>query len=194
MLILFILNQVSLDFLLCPTCVCSITNGCYRPYKTWETGRRLIQAWSVFWHRYDSWLHIRRTAEQTLWVSVTVCIINSSNGVKPTWATIDSLTEPKEIKNISGLGRHFGLGWNIALLWNMEISHCVCLPKVSPIQHLYFVFLREKFTACFGTAGSAFSLLLVLKFIPKNTKAETTRGNTTGKTYLLLFNLMVSAV
>lgn len=98
MLILFILNQVSLDFLLCPTCVCSITNGCYRPYKTWETGRRLIQAWSVFWHRYDSWLHIRRTAEQTLWVSVTVCIINSSTGVKPTWATIDSLTEPKEIK------------------------------------------------------------------------------------------------
>lgn len=73
-------------------------------------------------------------------------------------------------------------------------SQIVCFPKVSPKQHFYFVFFREKFTAYFGAAGSAFSLLLVLKFIPKNTKAETTRGNTTGKTCLLLLNLMFSAV
>ncbi|XP_036952644.1 solute carrier family 22 member 18 [Acanthopagrus latus] len=30
----------------------------------------------------------------------------------------------------------------------------------------------ETFTACFGAAGSTFSLLLVLKFIPKNTKVK----------------------
>ncbi|KAI3377343.1 hypothetical protein L3Q82_008550 [Scortum barcoo] len=36
----------------------------------------------------------------------------------------------------------------------------------------------ETFTACFGAAGSAFSLLLVLKFIPKTTKAEVPKTNT----------------
>ncbi|XP_023262062.1 solute carrier family 22 member 18 [Seriola lalandi dorsalis] len=36
----------------------------------------------------------------------------------------------------------------------------------------------EAFTACFGAVGSAFSLLLVLKFIPKTTKAQTPRANT----------------
>uniref|UniRef100_A0A1A8UV56 Organic cation transporter-like protein 2 n=1 Tax=Nothobranchius furzeri TaxID=105023 RepID=A0A1A8UV56_NOTFU len=35
----------------------------------------------------------------------------------------------------------------------------------------------ETFTACFGAAGSAFSLLLVLNFIPKSTKTETSRSN-----------------
>ncbi|XP_070820991.1 solute carrier family 22 member 18 [Chaetodon trifascialis] len=33
----------------------------------------------------------------------------------------------------------------------------------------------EAFTACFGAVGSAFSLLLVLKFIPKNTKVQAPR-------------------
>uniref|UniRef100_UPI0037E7A44F solute carrier family 22 member 18 n=1 Tax=Semicossyphus pulcher TaxID=241346 RepID=UPI0037E7A44F len=33
----------------------------------------------------------------------------------------------------------------------------------------------ETFTACFGAAGSAFSLLLVLKFIPKTTKVQAPR-------------------
>nr|XP_015809222.2 solute carrier family 22 member 18 [Nothobranchius furzeri] len=35
----------------------------------------------------------------------------------------------------------------------------------------------ETFTACFGAAGSAFSLLLVLNFIPKSTKTETSRSS-----------------
>ncbi|XP_056268130.1 solute carrier family 22 member 18 isoform X1 [Pseudoliparis swirei] len=33
----------------------------------------------------------------------------------------------------------------------------------------------ETFTACFGAVGSAFSLLLVLKFIPKTTKSQASR-------------------
>ncbi|KAF3686751.1 Solute carrier family 22 member 18 Organic cation transporter-like protein 2 [Channa argus] len=36
----------------------------------------------------------------------------------------------------------------------------------------------ETFTACCGAAGSAFSLLLVLKFIPKTTKTQSSRTNT----------------
>lgn len=36
----------------------------------------------------------------------------------------------------------------------------------------------ETFTACFGAAGSALSLLLVLKFIPKTTKVQAPRTNT----------------
>ncbi|XP_072236067.1 solute carrier family 22 member 18 [Leuresthes tenuis] len=36
----------------------------------------------------------------------------------------------------------------------------------------------EKFTACVGAAGSAVSVLLVLNFIPKSTKAEASRSNT----------------
>lgn len=36
---------------------------------------------------------------------------------------------------------------------------------------------RETFTACFGAVGSAFSLLLVLKFIPKTTKSEASGTN-----------------
>lgn len=36
----------------------------------------------------------------------------------------------------------------------------------------------ETFTACFGAVGSAFSLLLVLKFIPKTTKVQAPRTNT----------------
>ncbi|XP_041647783.1 solute carrier family 22 member 18 [Cheilinus undulatus] len=36
----------------------------------------------------------------------------------------------------------------------------------------------ETFTACFGAAGSAFSLLLVLKFIPKSTKVHPSKTNT----------------
>lgn len=36
----------------------------------------------------------------------------------------------------------------------------------------------ETFTACFGAVGSAFSLLLVLKFIPKTTKVQTPEANT----------------
>ncbi|XP_008293098.1 solute carrier family 22 member 18 [Stegastes partitus] len=36
----------------------------------------------------------------------------------------------------------------------------------------------ETFTACFGAAGSAFSLLLVLKFIPKSTKVESATSST----------------
>ncbi|XP_040890716.1 solute carrier family 22 member 18 [Toxotes jaculatrix] len=35
----------------------------------------------------------------------------------------------------------------------------------------------ETFTACFAAVGSAFSLLLVLKFIPKTTKAQAPRTN-----------------
>ncbi|KAM6950807.1 solute carrier family 22 member 18 [Lycodopsis pacificus] len=35
----------------------------------------------------------------------------------------------------------------------------------------------ETFTACFGAVGSAFSLLLVLKFIPKTTKSEASGTN-----------------
>ncbi|XP_029353710.1 solute carrier family 22 member 18 [Echeneis naucrates] len=38
--------------------------------------------------------------------------------------------------------------------------------------------IGEAFTACVGAVGSAFSLLLVLKFIPKTTKAHTPRSNT----------------
>ncbi|XP_070757925.1 solute carrier family 22 member 18 isoform X1 [Enoplosus armatus] len=36
----------------------------------------------------------------------------------------------------------------------------------------------ETFTACFGAVGSAFSLLLVLKFIPKTTKVQAPKTNT----------------
>lgn len=83
--------------LLCPASVCSVTDGRYRPFRTWETSRCLIQTRSVLWYWYDSWLHIRRTAEQTLWVSAIVCIIiglriiNNSIGVRPTWGTSSSL-------------------------------------------------------------------------------------------------------
>ncbi|XP_068427729.1 solute carrier family 22 member 18 isoform X3 [Clinocottus analis] len=35
----------------------------------------------------------------------------------------------------------------------------------------------ETFTACFGAVGSAFSLLLVLKFIPKTTKSQASGAN-----------------
>uniref|UniRef100_A0A671VRX0 Organic cation transporter-like protein 2 n=1 Tax=Sparus aurata TaxID=8175 RepID=A0A671VRX0_SPAAU len=37
----------------------------------------------------------------------------------------------------------------------------------------------ETFTACFGAAGSTFSLLLVLKFIPKNTKVQASTTTST---------------
>lgn len=39
----------------------------------------------------------------------------------------------------------------------------------------------ERFTAFVGAAGSAFSLLLVLKFIPKTTKTQAPRGSTDGE-------------
>ncbi|XP_070757927.1 solute carrier family 22 member 18 isoform X2 [Enoplosus armatus] len=39
----------------------------------------------------------------------------------------------------------------------------------------------ETFTACFGAVGSAFSLLLVLKFIPKTTKVQAPKTNTGGE-------------
>lgn len=53
----------------------------------------------------------------------------------------------------------------------------------------HLVFPREKFTACFGAAGSAFSLLLVLKFIPKTTKVQTPTTNTKGKKHMFRFML-----
>ncbi|XP_033473334.1 solute carrier family 22 member 18 [Epinephelus lanceolatus] len=40
----------------------------------------------------------------------------------------------------------------------------------------------ETFTACFGAVGSAFSLLLVLMFIPKTTKTQAPRANTDSET------------
>lgn len=39
----------------------------------------------------------------------------------------------------------------------------------------------ERFAACFGAAGSAFSLLLVLTFIPKTTKSQAPRTGTDSK-------------
>ncbi|XP_074480816.1 solute carrier family 22 member 18 [Sebastes fasciatus] len=39
----------------------------------------------------------------------------------------------------------------------------------------------ETFTACFGAAGSAFNLLLVLKFIPKTTKSQAPKTNKDGE-------------
>ncbi|XP_039901469.1 solute carrier family 22 member 18 isoform X2 [Simochromis diagramma] len=77
---------------------------------------------------------------------------------------VTDLTKPeKRADALSKLGLCFGIGMIVGSTLGGQLSK------------LY----GEKFTACFGTAGSAFSLLLVLKFIPKNTKAETTRGNTT---------------
>lgn len=77
---------------------------------------------------------------------------------------VTDLTKPeKRADALSKLGLCFGIGMIVGSTLGGQLNE------------LY----GEKFTACFGTAGSAFSLLLVLKFIPKNTKAETTRGNTT---------------
>uniref|UniRef100_A0A3Q4HL05 Organic cation transporter-like protein 2 n=1 Tax=Neolamprologus brichardi TaxID=32507 RepID=A0A3Q4HL05_NEOBR len=77
---------------------------------------------------------------------------------------VTDLTKPeKRADALSKLGLCFGIGMIVGSTLGGQLSK------------LY----GEKFTACFGAAGSAFSLLLVLKFIPQNTKAETTRGNTT---------------
>uniref|UniRef100_A0A669BYP6 Organic cation transporter-like protein 2 n=1 Tax=Oreochromis niloticus TaxID=8128 RepID=A0A669BYP6_ORENI len=77
---------------------------------------------------------------------------------------VTDLTKPeKRADALSKLGLCFGIGMIVGSTLGGQLSK------------LY----GEKFTAYFGAAGSAFSLLLVLKFIPKNTKAETTRGNTT---------------
>uniref|UniRef100_A0A3P8N9U4 Uncharacterized protein n=1 Tax=Astatotilapia calliptera TaxID=8154 RepID=A0A3P8N9U4_ASTCA len=87
---------------------------------------------------------------------------------------VTDLTKPeKRADALSKLGLCFGIGMIVGSTLGGQLSK------------LY----GEKFTACFGTAGSAFSLLLVLKFIPKNTKAETTRGNTTG-----IFQVMFSII
>uniref|UniRef100_A0A3Q2WIH6 Organic cation transporter-like protein 2 n=1 Tax=Haplochromis burtoni TaxID=8153 RepID=A0A3Q2WIH6_HAPBU len=84
---------------------------------------------------------------------------------------VTDLTKPeKRADALSKLGLCFGIGMIVGSTLGGQLSK------------LY----GEKFTACFGTAGSAFSLLLVLKFIPKNTKAETTRDDNRRKS---VFNL-----
>uniref|UniRef100_A0A3Q4MYU7 Organic cation transporter-like protein 2 n=1 Tax=Neolamprologus brichardi TaxID=32507 RepID=A0A3Q4MYU7_NEOBR len=84
---------------------------------------------------------------------------------------VTDLTKPeKRADALSKLGLCFGIGMIVGSTLGGQLSK------------LY----GEKFTACFGAAGSAFSLLLVLKFIPQNTKAETTRDDNRRKS---VFNL-----
>uniref|UniRef100_A0A669B9P3 Organic cation transporter-like protein 2 n=1 Tax=Oreochromis niloticus TaxID=8128 RepID=A0A669B9P3_ORENI len=84
---------------------------------------------------------------------------------------VTDLTKPeKRADALSKLGLCFGIGMIVGSTLGGQLSK------------LY----GEKFTAYFGAAGSAFSLLLVLKFIPKNTKAETTRDDNRKKS---VFNL-----
>lgn len=54
----------------------------------------------------------------------------------------------------------------------------------------FIIFFRETFTACVGAAGSLFSLILVLNFIPKSTKSEASTANTQSKTHLSLLHLI----
>lgn len=63
--------------------------------------------------------------------------------------------------------------------WSIIPDYCKSI-----MSNRFFIFPREKFTACFGAAGNALSLLLVLKFIPKNTKVQAPAANTNSKTHI----------
>ncbi|XP_030581537.1 solute carrier family 22 member 18 isoform X2 [Archocentrus centrarchus] len=87
---------------------------------------------------------------------------------------VTDLSEPeKRADALSKLGLCFGIGMIAGSTLGGQLSK------------LY----GERFAACFGAAGSAFSLLLVFKFIPKTTKAETARGDTTGDNKKSVFSL-----
>uniref|UniRef100_A0A3B3TPV0 Organic cation transporter-like protein 2 n=1 Tax=Poecilia latipinna TaxID=48699 RepID=A0A3B3TPV0_9TELE len=76
---------------------------------------------------------------------------------------VTDLTEPeKRADALSKLGLCFGIGMIAGSTLGGNIS----------------MRYGETFAACVGAAGSAFSLLLVLNFIPKSTKSEASRSTT----------------
>ncbi|XP_059203266.1 solute carrier family 22 member 18 [Centropristis striata] len=76
---------------------------------------------------------------------------------------VADLTEPdKRADALSKLGLCFGVGMIVGSTLGGHLN----------TQY------GERFTACFGAVGSAFSLLLVLKFIPKTTKSQAPKTNT----------------
>ncbi|KAK5601673.1 hypothetical protein CRENBAI_022238 [Crenichthys baileyi] len=75
---------------------------------------------------------------------------------------VTDLSEPeKRADALSKLGLCFGIGMIAGSTLGGHLS----------------THYGEKFTACVGAAGSAFSLLLVLSFIPKSTKSEASRSS-----------------
>ncbi|MEQ2263767.1 hypothetical protein XENORESO_012416, partial [Xenotaenia resolanae] len=75
---------------------------------------------------------------------------------------VTDLSEPeKRADALSKLGLCFGIGMIAGSTLGGHLS----------------THYGEKFTACVGAAGSAFSLLLVLSFIPKSTKSEAPRSS-----------------
>ncbi|XP_075892172.1 solute carrier family 22 member 18 [Nelusetta ayraudi] len=79
-----------------------------------------------------------------------------------TQMVVADLTEPdKRAAALSKVGLCFGIG----MIFGSTLG-----------GHLNTHY-GEKFTACFGAAGSFFSLLLVYKFIPKTTKVQPAEGN-----------------
>ncbi|MEQ2315180.1 hypothetical protein AMECASPLE_019408, partial [Ameca splendens] len=75
---------------------------------------------------------------------------------------VTDLSEPeKRADALSKLGLCFGIGMIAGSTLGGHLS----------------THYGEKFTACVGAAGSAFSLLLVLSFIPKSTKSEVPRSS-----------------
>ncbi|XP_047219948.1 solute carrier family 22 member 18 [Girardinichthys multiradiatus] len=75
---------------------------------------------------------------------------------------VTDLSEPeKRADALSKLGLCFGIGMIAGSTLGGQLS----------------THYGEKFTACVGAAGSAFSLLLVLSFIPKSTKSEAPRSS-----------------
>ncbi|XP_028257627.1 solute carrier family 22 member 18 isoform X2 [Parambassis ranga] len=76
---------------------------------------------------------------------------------------VTDLSEPdKRADALSKLGLCFGIGIIAGSTLGGQLNK----------------FYGETFTVCVGAAGSTFSLLLVLKYIPKTTKVEGPRGNT----------------
>nr|XP_020480836.1 solute carrier family 22 member 18 isoform X2 [Monopterus albus] len=76
---------------------------------------------------------------------------------------VADLSEPeKKADGLSKLGLCFGIGMIVG----------------STMGGLLSTRYGQTFTSCFAAAGNVFSLLLVLKFIPKTTKAQTPRTST----------------
>ncbi|KAM9409723.1 solute carrier family 22 member 18 [Pholidichthys leucotaenia] len=87
---------------------------------------------------------------------------------------VTDLTEPnKRADALAKLGLCFGIG----MIAGSTLG--------GQLVKLY----GETFAAYFGAAGSAFSLFLVLKFIPKTTKAETPSSNMADNKRKSVFNL-----
>lgn len=138
------------------------------------------------------------TVEFSIFPSLKTLFIVASQMV------VTDLSEPeKRADALSKLGLCFGIGMiaGSTLGGNLNTRYGwisrpylpppsvqFCLLKQYFLEYLRLVFPREKFTACVGAAGSFFSLLLVLKFIPENTKPHAPTADASSESHFSYTN------